>query len=254
MGSERYTPYAQTKQPAELLTIANHILGKGQLSLAKFLFITADDQNKISASDPLPFLKFVLERIDLSRDLHFYTHTSIDTLDYSGTGLNMGSKIVLAAYGEKLRELLLEIPSELKNLSGFTNATMAMPGVAVLQTQAFTNYNNAAREMENLNQMLKPVIENLNTLPLIVIADDAEFLGAHLNNFLWVSFTRCNPSHDIYGIDSFTQFKHWGCNGPLIIDARSKPHHAPALEKDPVVEKNIERLFNKSGSLYNMLK
>ena len=38
IGSERYTPYTPTKQPAELLTIANHILGTGQLSLAKFLF------------------------------------------------------------------------------------------------------------------------------------------------------------------------------------------------------------------------
>src|SRR5438309_7330942 len=33
VGSERYTPYAPAKQPAELLTIANHILGTGQLSL-----------------------------------------------------------------------------------------------------------------------------------------------------------------------------------------------------------------------------
>ena len=30
IGSERYTPYAEVKQPAELLTIANHILGFGQ--------------------------------------------------------------------------------------------------------------------------------------------------------------------------------------------------------------------------------
>ena len=36
IGSERYTPYAPAKQPAEILTIANHILGTGQLSLAKF--------------------------------------------------------------------------------------------------------------------------------------------------------------------------------------------------------------------------
>ncbi|MEO6832062.1 MAG: UbiD family decarboxylase, partial [Chitinophagaceae bacterium] len=40
IGSERYTPYSPTKQPAEILTIANRILGTGQLSLAKFLFIT----------------------------------------------------------------------------------------------------------------------------------------------------------------------------------------------------------------------
>ena len=39
IGSERYTPYTPAKQPAELLTIANHILGTGQLSLAKFYLL-----------------------------------------------------------------------------------------------------------------------------------------------------------------------------------------------------------------------
>ncbi|HEY2727584.1 MAG TPA: 3-octaprenyl-4-hydroxybenzoate carboxy-lyase, partial [Parafilimonas sp.] len=65
--------------------------------------------------------------------------------------------------------------------------------------------------------------------------------------------TRCNPSHDIDGINSFYENKHWGCTN-LIIDARIKPHHAPVLEKDPQTEKNIERLFNKGGSLYGVLK
>ena len=253
LGSERYTPYNQTKQPAELLTIANHILGKGQLSLAKFLFITADEHNEISASEPFHFLKYVLERIDLSRDLHFYTNTSIDTLDYSGTGLNTGSKIVLAAYGDKRRNLAETIPSAFMQLAGVSQVRMAMPGVLVLQTTAFTNYENAAHEMEELQKSLASAKNSLHDLPLIILADDAEFLSAHFNNFLWVSFTRCNPSHDIYGIDSFTKFKHWGCLGPMIMDARMKPHHAPVLEKDPDVEKSIDPIFEKGGSLYGWL-
>jgi 4-hydroxy-3-polyprenylbenzoate decarboxylase len=48
--------------------------------------------------------------------------------------------------------------------------------------------------------------------------------------------------------------KHWGCRGPLIIDARIKPHHAPAVEVDPDVERKINRLFDKGGSLYGVLK
>jgi len=42
IGSERYTPYTPTKQPAEILTIANHFLGTGPLSLAKFFIITTE--------------------------------------------------------------------------------------------------------------------------------------------------------------------------------------------------------------------
>src|SRR5262245_22023032 len=39
IGSERYTPFMGTPRPQELLTQACAILGQGQLSLAKFLFI-----------------------------------------------------------------------------------------------------------------------------------------------------------------------------------------------------------------------
>jgi hypothetical protein len=88
IGSERYTPYLQNKKPAEILTIANHILGTGQLSLAKFVFITADDSNQLSTHNVPAYLQFLLERIDLNSDIHFYTKTTMDTLDYSGENLN----------------------------------------------------------------------------------------------------------------------------------------------------------------------
>ncbi|MEO5944956.1 MAG: UbiD family decarboxylase [Ferruginibacter sp.] len=253
IGSERYTPYAPTKQPAELLTIANHILGTGQLSLAKFLFITADDENKISTNRVEEYLQFLLQRIDLKRDVHFYTNTSIDTLDYSGTSINNGSKVVFAAYGDIKRELANAIPVCIKNLKGFENPQIIIPGVVVLQTKKFTNYNNATEEMQSLSDQLKPFTDQVVSLPFIIIADDAVFVSAALNNFLWVTFTRANPSHDIYGIDPFTINKHWGCNGPLVIDARIKPHHAPTVEKDQATEKSIQHIFEKGGSLYKKI-
>ena len=253
IGSERYTPYAPTKQPAEILTIANHILGTGQLSLAKFLFITADDDNKLSTTNIEAYLKFVLERINLQRDIHFYTNTTIDTLDYSGTGLNSGSKVVLAAYGEKRRELATTLPECLNSLQGFENARLVMPGVVALQVGKFSDYANAVQEMQILNVQCSTNNAQLGGIAMVVICNDAGFVGEKLNNFLWVAFTRCNPSHDIYGIDSFTTNKHWGCNGPLIIDARIKPHHAPPVEKDAATEKSIDRLFAKGGSLFGIL-
>jgi 4-hydroxy-3-polyprenylbenzoate decarboxylase len=252
IGSERYTPYAPAKQPQEILTIANHILGTGQLSLAKFLFITADDENKLTTGNIENYLKFILERINLTRDVHFYTNTTIDTLDYSGTGLNSGSKVVLAAYGERIRELATTVPDCLNNLQGFENAKLVMPGVVVLQTKEFADYTIAATEMEMLNAQCSIFNAQLSITPLIIIADDASFVNGTLNNFLWVTFTRCNPSHDIHGINSFIQNKHWGCNGPIIFDARIKPHHAPPVEKDAATEKKIQRLFEKGGSLYQM--
>lgn len=252
IGSERYTPYTQTRQPAEILTIANHVLGTGQLSLAKFLFITADDENKLTTNNIEEYMRFILKRIDLGRDIHFYTNTTIDTLDYSGTDLNSGSKVVLAAYGPVIRELDNEVPDVLKRLHSFENARLVMPGVVVLQAKAFTGYETAVKEMEMLNAQCSMHNDKLKGTPLIIICDDAGFVFEQLNNFLWVTFTRCNPSHDMYGINSFTDKKHWGCRGSLIIDARIKPHHAPPVQKDATVEKRIDRLFEKGGSLFNL--
>ena len=249
IGSERYTPYMPAKQPAELLTIANHVLGTGQLSLAKFLFITADDTNQLTTHDIQHYLEYVFERIDLARDLHFHTNTTIDTLDYSGTGLNSGSKLVLAAYGDKKRELCKEVPKALKELQQFENAQLCMPGVVALQTKKFSTYDEAAKEMERLNHELSTKNHELNAVAQLVICDDASFTAATLKNYLWVTYTRCNPSHDVYGINSFTEHKHWGCKGPVVFDVRMKPHHAPPLEKDPAVEKRIDRLFAKGGCL-----
>ena len=117
---------------------------------------------------------------------------------------------------------------------------------------AFTTYEKARIEINKLNELLMPEAAGLKDLPLIILCDDTSFTSQNIPNFLWVTFTRCNPSYDMYGIDSFYHYKHWGCNGPLIIDARIKPHHAPALEKDPDIEKKIERIFNKGGSLYGL--
>ena len=252
VGSERYTPYTPTKQPAELLTIANHVLGTGQLSLAKFLFIAADDTNQLRAHHVFDFMKYVLERINLQRDIHFYTNTTIDTLDYSGTGLNTGSKVVLAAYGAPIRTLATEVPAVLNDLTSFEQAKLVMPGVVAIKTKPFTNYETVKEEMKMLNYQLHESVDQLKGVAILVVCDDSAFVAANMRNYLWVTYTRCNPSHDMHGIKESFVNKHWGCEGPLVIDARIKPHHAPPVEKDPAVEKRIDRIFAKGGSLQNI--
>lgn len=241
IGSERYTPYQEIKQPQELLTIANHILGKGQLSLAKYLFISNKDDNpSLSCENIEAYFTHMLERVDWTRDIHFQTKTTIDTLDYSGTGINQGSKVVIAAVGEVKRSLNEECKMK--------NGELVMPGVVAVNFNEFTDYETAEQEVKTLNSEL--TTQNLEGIMLIVLTDDAPFVAATLNNFLWTTFTRSNPANDIYGVDSFTEHKHWGCNGPLIIDARKKTHHAPALIKDIDVEKRVDKLFEMGGSLY----
>lgn len=253
IGSERYTPYSPARQPAELLTIANHILGTGQLSLAKFLFITADDTNKLDCYNIESYFRYILARIDLRRDIHFYTNTTIDTLDYSGTSLNSGSKVVLAAYGDVIRELATVVPSSLQGLQGFENTRLILPGVIALKAKAFSSYAGAENDFNGLNDQLKNSSTELANVAMLIVCDDAVFVSSSLRNFLWVTFTRCNPSHDIHGIAPFYRNKHWGCEGPLVFDARVKPHHSPAVEVDAATERKVDRVFDKGGSLYGVL-
>lgn len=243
IGSERYTPYLDNKQPAEILTLSNRILGTGQLSLAKFLFITAEDGNTLSTHDEAAFLQYIFERIDLKRDIHFHTNTTIDTLDYSGTGLNTGSKVVFAAYGNPIRTLVTNVPEVLRNW----NAKLVLPGVIAIQSSRFESYEKAAQDIAQLNETVGAAQSRYdwNGLAMIVLCDDSDFMAASIPNFLWATFTRCNPSHDIHGIDSFVVNKHWGCNGPLVMDARIKPHHAPALIPDANVERRVDELLSR---------
>jgi 4-hydroxy-3-polyprenylbenzoate decarboxylase len=237
IGSERYTPYTPATQPAEILTIANHILGTGQLSLAKFLFITADATDKIKTHHIEQYFSYILERINLQRDIHFYTNTTIDTLDYSGISINSGSKVVIAANGVIKRTLSATIPSCLDKY----NAKLIIPGIVAIALGKFTDYASANAELEVLDKDLKTNTTELEGLPMFILSDDAAFTAETLNNFLWVAFTRTNPSHDIYGLNTTMVNKHWGCSN-VIFDARKKPHHAPELVLDKDVEAKIMKM------------
>ncbi|QXE92385.1 UbiD family decarboxylase [Geomonas subterranea] len=253
MGSERYVPYGERRTPQELLTIANAVLGQGQLSLAKYLMIAAhEDAPRLDIHDIPAFLGHVLERIDLRRDLHFQTATTMDTLDYSGSGLNSGSKVVFAAIGEKRRSLGTELPPGLRLAPGFSEPALCLPGVVAVQGPACRTLKGEPDvQMEALCAELEGV-EGLEAFPLIVVCDDSRFTAAELNNFLWVTFTRSDPAADIYGVGASTVCKQWGCRGPLIIDARIKPHHAPPLIEDPAVEKRVDQLAAPGGPLHGL--
>lgn len=270
VGSERYLPWKPSDRPAELLTQASAILGQGQLSLAKYLFIVAHgDAPQLDAHDVGPFLAHLLARVDWRRDCHFHTETTIDTLDYSGSGFNVGSKLVVAARGPAIRQLPHAQPGEMPLPDGFRNPRVCLPGVlaiegprieprpqlavptdaAIWETAATAPWS---RDIERLTAAITPD-HPLRQWPLVVVVDDAGFTAAALENFLWITFTRSNPAANVHGVDAFTHQKHWGCRGPLVIDARLKPHHAPPVEEDPAVSARVDDLCKAGGPLAGIL-
>jgi 4-hydroxy-3-polyprenylbenzoate decarboxylase len=245
IGHERYMPFRE-RVPEEILTIANRVIGSGQTSLAKFLFIAAsDDDPNLDTHDIPHFFRHFLERVDFTRDLHFQTKTTIDTLDYSGTGWNAGSKLIAACRGDKRRELKAALPENFRLPEGFSEPVFCFPGILAIKAPKFEAEVPARVQVDALCRHLEHF--DLQHIPMILLVDDSAFTAATLNNFVWVAFTRANPSHDVHGVQAFTEHKHWGCHGPLVLDARIKPHHAPELVVDPAVQKRAIVLLERYG-------
>ncbi|MFO1063937.1 MAG: hypothetical protein U0892_08750 [Pirellulales bacterium] len=180
----------------------------------------------------------------MTRDLHFHTRTTIDTLDYSGDGLNAGSKSVIASVGPRRRELPTSIPAELRLPEHWKNPRLAMPGVLCIEASSeaspSTGQSDWTRQCDAMNTSAE-----INRFPLVVLCDDSAFSARNIDNFVWTTFTRSNPAADIYGIGAFTQQKHFGVRGSLVIDARIKPHHAPPLVEDPEITARVDALATR---------
>ena len=159
---------------------------------------------------------------------------------------------MIAAVGPKRFELATELPSDLRLPDGFRNPRVVLPGMLAIEGPSSTASGRATiatipSAIRNPQSAIAP------SFRWIVLVDDSEFVAESLRNFLWVTFTRTNPAADVDGIEPFTEHKHWGCRGPLVIDARLKPHHAPPLVEDPEITRRVDALAGPGGPLHGIL-
>ena len=172
-------------------------------------------------------------------------------------GVGAGSDLAQAldAVGEAIRKLPVEVPAELNLPSGFSDPQVCIPGVLAVRSPAFARESDEARTDPQLRRFCESFSPNdsINAFPLVLLVDDSPFVAAKLNNFLWATFTRSNPATDIDGIAAWTEHRHWGCDGSLVIDARVKPFHAPPLIEDPEVSKRVDAMAARGGVLTKWL-
>ena len=126
---------------------------------------------------------------DWRTDLHFQTRTTIDTLDYSGHGLNQGSKVVIAAAGPRGATLADRAARRLapaRAVPRSAGRAARHPGIQgpLTRTERTTSPRSAGRSAPD---------DPIRGFPLIVIVDDSEFTARNERNFLWVTFTRSDP-------------------------------------------------------------
>ena len=117
----------------------------------------------------------ILQKVDWNRDLHFQTKTTIDTLDYSGEGLNEGSKLILAAAGDFKRELSNSTPL-LDLTEGFSTPKLVSSGNLVIQGNG------------NIKDLII-CLETQNLAGIGTLVDDSNFVCEKFTNWLWITYS-----------------------------------------------------------------
>lgn len=207
----------------EALGAGFRILGEGQLSLTKFLMLTDKQQN---LRDFKPTFEYILERVNWETDFFIFDRTSFDTLDYASGKINHGSKAMLVGVGEKKRELKREFSGDLpKNVR---RAEIFCGGCIVLEAEDYESDNDLGKRIAEFSAFAD--------FQIIVLHDKIEFAHS-VDKFLWATWTRFNPSTDIYARNIVVENNHIKYNAPIVIDSRMKPWYPKEVEpREDIVE------------------
>ena len=217
----------------EAMASAFRILGEGQLSLTKFLLVT--DQH-VDLRDFTATLEHVLARTNPETDLYVFSNLSMDTLDYTGPAVNLGSKGVWLGLGDPVRTLprafsSADVPSDVRDVRVFC------AGCLVVEVPDYATDPEAASRLAQA-----PAFRDWM---LVVLTDDARRAAASPMNFLWTTFTRFEPAADIYAANRRIVRNHIAYSGPVVIDARMKPTFPKELSCDPETAALVSRRWTE---------
>lgn len=207
----------------EALRSSLRILGEGQLSLTKFLWIT--DQS-IDLNHFPSLLECVLERMRFDRDLLILSDTANDTLDYTGPALNKGSKGIFLGVGTPIRSLPRQYRGP--SLPGVFRIGVFCGGCLVLET--------SPQDIDISLLLKEPYLEQW---PLIVLSEDLSKTLSSTKEFLWRTFTRSSPATDLHIPVSGTTNHKIHYRPPMILNALMKPSYPKELESDEATQKLV---------------
>jgi 4-hydroxybenzoate decarboxylase subunit C len=212
----------------EALASAFRILGEGQLTLTKFLLVT---DLPIDLRNFRATLEHILARTRPETDLYVFSHTAMDTLDYTGPRVNEGSKGVWLGLGDPVRDLPRQLRPGAALPAGFEDPQVFCGGCLVVGGPPYQEEPGAADRLASH--------EALAGWPLVVLADDARRAARSPINFLWTTFTRFEPAADIHAAAAPVARHHIAYTLPIVIDARIKPGFPKELFGDPAVSRRV---------------
>lgn len=216
----------------EGLVNAFRILGEGQLTLTKFLILT---DKPVKLENFTALFEQVLERFDPAQDLYVLGNTSMDTLDYTGRRLNHGSKAIMLGVGDPVRTLPDTYQGS--DLPGIRKIESYCKGCLVVEGASFEEDPELAPRLVDL------AADKLREWPVVFLVDDASVANSQ-SSFLWTTFTRFDPAHDIYA-EQELQRHHVGYKLPLVIDARMKPGYPDEVVTRPDIDQKVSERWTE---------
>jgi 3-polyprenyl-4-hydroxybenzoate decarboxylase len=212
------TAVVKQRYRREAMASAFRILGEGQLSLTKFLFVT---DRHVDVRNIRVTLEHILARTRPETDLYVFSNVSMDTLDYTGPTVNEGSKGVWLGLGDAVRDLPRHF-SAATTPRGVTDVRVFCGGCLVVGGPAYAEEPGAPSRLAG-----DPAFAEW---PLVVVTDEPARAARSDMNFLWTTFTRFEPAADIHAADRRIVRNHIAYQGPVVIDARLKPWYPKELE------------------------
>ncbi len=218
----------------EAMMSAFRILGEGQLSLTKFLFVV---DRSVNLRDFKQTLEHVLSRTNVETDLYVFSNLSMDTLDYTGPAVNQGSKGVWLGLGEPVRRLpgafetVEPLPQGVNRVRVFCRGCLVIGG--------------ASRESEP--ELAERIVAHpsFKGWTLLVLTDEPDRTVQSPVNFLWTTFTRFEPAADIHAAQAQVVRNHLSYRAPVLIDARTKPGFPDELFCSKETAAQVERRWNE---------
>jgi len=218
----------------EALVSAFRILGEGQLSLTKFLLVT--DQ-AVHLRDFPATLEHLLERTRPETDLYVFSHTAMDTLDYTGPRVNEGSKGVWLGLGDPVRQLPRAFRPRADLPAGVGEVHVFCGGCLVVGGPPYAEEPEAGGRLAR-----HPAFAGW---PLLVLTDEPARAARSPINFLWTTFTRFEPAADIHAAASTVHRHHIAYEAPILIDARLKPGFPQELSCAPEIAQRVGRRWKE---------
>jgi len=234
----------ESRYPREGIKTALGLLGEGQLSLSKMVLVVGPG---IPAGDLPSVLKALRANFDPSRDFLLLPGTSMDTLDFTGPRMNLGSKMILDLTGdlgpapgapgappESLDPRSLEGMAEL----GIERCRI-LEGALLLARMGEDRNGEGRRAVEEL--VRRPELGALK----MVVSVSADVDLEDPMSFLWGFLTRFEPARDIAFREARLEGIRPVYRGPLGIDATHKKGYPAPLEMDSAIVDRVDRRWDE---------